>query len=237
MLARKRHITRSQELDEHARRFLIIQPDPFDTVWNLSGRLPALDGAVVASALDAKADAFPTTAGVAADSRAARRADALVAICTSDNAPPATVTVIVDARDATGSGTGAWIVSGPRVGPATLDQLLLSAAIEVTAVTSDGTPLAVGTSTTAIPPRTRRFVMARDTGACVADGCGSSYRLQIHHVVERDRGGDNDPANLATLCWYHHHVVVHRRGYRIDPDSPPLRRRFLGPPTGNDPPG
>jgi hypothetical protein len=27
----------------------------------------------------------------------------------------------------------------------------------------------------------------------------------------------------------HHHVVVHGMGYRIDPESPPVRRRFLTP--------
>ena len=27
--------------------------------------------------------------------------------------------------------------------------------------------------------------------------------------------------NLTTLCWWHHHVAVHRRGLRIDPQSPP----------------
>ncbi|MDH3250571.1 MAG: HNH endonuclease, partial [Acidimicrobiia bacterium] len=100
----------------------------------------------------------------------------------------------------------------------------------------DGTPLAVGTARSAIPPRTRRYVLARD-GGCAADGCTSMTRLQPHHIRPRSQLGDNHPDNLATLCWFHHHVVIHGRGFRIDPDSPPQRRRFLPPDVGcNDPP-
>jgi hypothetical protein len=40
---------------------------------------------------------------------------------------------------------------------------------------------------------------------------------------------------LTTLCWHHHHVVVHLRGYTLDPASPPQRRRLLRP-LANGPP-
>ena len=56
-----------------------------------------------------------------------------------------------------------------------------------------------------------------------------SYRLEIHHVIERSNGGTDDPTNLATLCWTHHHVFIHRRGHTIDPNSPPGRRRLRPP--------
>ncbi len=241
--ARRHRVTRRNEADAHARRHLIIQPDLFDTSWTLRGLLPALEGAVVSQVLDHLADTIPDTRGVTPDPRHARRADALVQLCTqdatsaSDDASPipVTTTVIVDARETHRGETGGWIVSGPRVGPTTLEQILCGSPVEVTALTSDGTPLAVGTATTAIPPRTRRFVFARD-GGCVIDGCTSVHRLQPHHITPRSAGGDNHPQNLASLCWYHHHVVVHRRGYRIDPTSPPLRRRLLRPRTGSDPP-
>ena len=80
--------------------------------------------------------------------------------------------------------------------------------------------------------------MARDGGVCTADGCGSSYyRLQPLHVQHRSDGDDNDPSNLTSLCWFHHYVVIHGRGFRIAPDSQPLRRRFHPPhDPGIDPP-
>ena len=63
------------------------------------------------------------------------------------------------------------------------------------------------------------------------DSCRSSYRLQTHHVILRRDGGENAAENLATLCWYHHHIAIHRKGHRIDPDTPPHRRRLLPPRT------
>jgi hypothetical protein len=72
---------------------------------------------------------------------------------------------------------------------------------------------------------------------CTADGCGSIYRLQPHHIRERSDDGNHHHANLTSLCWYHHHVVVHGRGFHIDPTSPTRRRRSLPPArSNNDPP-
>ncbi len=209
-----------------------------------AGLLPAVEGALVSQVLDHVADRLPASPGATPDPRSARRADVLVQLCSStttngDDAGtpvPVNTTIIVDATEPTNAGeTGAFLVSGPRVGPVTLEAILCHAPVEVTAITTDGTPLAVGTSTTRIPARTRRFVLARD-GGCVIDGCASRHRLQPHHIVPRSRGGDNTAANLATLCWFHHHVVIHQRGYELDPTSPARRRRFRKPGHGTDPP-
>jgi hypothetical protein len=89
-------------------------------------------------------------------------------------------------------------------------------------------------ATRAIPPAVRRYVAWRD-GGCTIDGCRSRYRLQPHHVRHRADGGGHEPDNLTTLCWYHHHVAIHVSDFRIDPHSPPQRRRLL-PPSGADPP-
>ena len=72
----------------------------------------------------------------------------------------------------------------------------------------------------------RREVLARD-GRCVIDGCHSNYRLEAHHIIERSKSGPDTPNNLVTLYWWHHHIAVHRYGQRIDPDTPPTRRRLL----------
>ncbi|HJQ94631.1 MAG TPA: HNH endonuclease, partial [Acidimicrobiia bacterium] len=54
---------------------------------------------------------------------------------------------------------------------------------------------------------------------CSIEGCRSRYRLQIHHIRPRSRGGGHHPDNLITLCWYHHHVAIHGMGMEIDPES------------------
>jgi hypothetical protein len=59
-----------------------------------------------------------------------------------------------------------------------------------------------------IPRSVRDKVYARDKGRCTyvsAGGrrCGSSWDLQIDHIVPFARGGDNSPANLRLLCGKH----------------------------------
>jgi len=132
-------------------------------------------------------------------------------------------------------GPRASIDTGPRVGPLTLEQILCDGAVEILTNAEDGQPLTLGPTTRTIPPKLRRFILHRDGGACTADGCQSRYRLQPHHIQPRSQGGSHHPDNLTTLCWYHHHVVIHRNGYRINPNSPPQRRRFLRP-DGRHPP-
>lgn len=230
--ALERRISRREEQRSFDERYLMIQPTLDATNWRLWGSLPAVAGDIVAKTIDSVADDLPADPPGHPQSRAARRADALVAICErgtiSGDGAKTDATIIVDARSAasTNGEAGAWIVGGPRIGPAALERILCDSAVSITALTESGVPLAVGNSQTAISPRTRRFVLARD-GGCTADGCTSITRLQPHHIQHRADHGTNDPVNLATLCWFHHHIVIHGRGFRIDPDSPPLRRRFL----------
>ncbi len=135
----------------------------------------------------------------------------------------------------TGGEAGVATQSGVRIGPAAVQELLCDASVEVT-VTHQGRPVWEARRTRTTPRRLRRYVMHRDGGVCAVDGCQSRYRVQPHHIHARRRGGTDDPDNLTLLCWYHHHVVVHGYGYRIDPDSPPQRRRLLRPPSGRAPP-
>jgi hypothetical protein len=225
-----------------------IQPTLDDTAWSLWGRLPALEGKIVADTLDRVADELPRPPHGHRESRATRRSDALFVVCDrhdSDErggspagAPAVLATVFVDA---TGGPTrpGAWIAAGPKVGPNTLERILCDSPVDVIALTDNGEPLRIGNASTAIPPSTRRHVLWRDGGICTADGCSSSYRLQPHHIQERSDNGDHHHSNLTSLCWFHHHVVIHGRGFRIDPNSPTRRRRFLPPShfaLGSDPP-
>ncbi|NIQ58796.1 MAG: DUF222 domain-containing protein, partial [Gammaproteobacteria bacterium] len=192
--------------------------------WRLHGRLAGTDGAAVEKALDRRADQI--TQGV--DRRpplAQRRADALVDLChtssgTSGSTSEPLVTVFVDTH-------GATINGYLPVGTDTLDEALCTGSLEVIDLTDPGTPLARGHTSRVIPRKLRRAVFWRDGGRCAIDGCSSRYRIQPHHIIPRAHHGEHQLDNLVTLCWYHHHIVVHGHGRRIDPASPPQRRRFL----------
>ncbi|MEN8007670.1 MAG: HNH endonuclease [Candidatus Krumholzibacteriota bacterium] len=62
-----------------------------------------------------------------------------------------------------------------------------------------------------IPPRIRREVLARDRHHCRRKGCHHTRFLDIHHIVPRSAGGNNDPENLVTLCPACH-ALCHERG-------------------------
>jgi hypothetical protein len=198
----------------------------------------------VVAALEAKADTFPAEPDTR--SRAARNADALWAIsldalCGGDgatiDASTPLLTVFVDATEAAASNgeAGVTVEAGPRVGKATIEAILCDGIVEVTASTSDGIPLTMGRRSRIIPPRLRRFVLARDGAVCTIAGCTSRYRLQIHHIKRWADGGSTDPENLTTVCWFHHHITIHGQGFTIDPNSPPQRRRLLRPPIHGPP--
>ena len=66
-----------------------------------------------------------------------------------------------------------------------------------------------------IPRSVRDKVYARDKGRCtfVSPGgrrCGSTWDLQIDHIVPFARGGDNSPGNLRLLCGKHNRLEAER---------------------------
>ena len=233
--SRTHRLSRHCEIDVFCDRYVAMQPNLDRSSWRLWGELPGPDGRIVERALDERADTFPPLPDGTRPSLGQRRADALTSIAQdsltgtagADTSTPL-VTVFVDLDATVRTVTGATLDSGPNVGPGTLEELLCSGRIE-TILTRGATPLAVGRRTRAIAPALRRAVLHRDGGSCTADGCTSRYRLEIHHVLPASQGGRTDPDNLTTLCWFHHHVVIHGLGHRIDPDTPPHRRRFLSP--------
>jgi hypothetical protein len=50
--------------------------------------------------------------------------------------------------------------------------------------------------------RMREVVLKRDHYRCVA--CGTTRRLNVHHIRARAVGGSNAETNLVTLCRRHH---------------------------------
>lgn len=244
MVARRRRMTRRHEREMFGSQHVVIQPNLDESAWRLWGELAGFEGRVVEKALQQRGDEL-VTAEEGHLATGMRSALALVSVCQDSLEPGPTVgsepivTVMVDACTASAGAAadnpadqdgiaGAAIVGGPPIGPAMLEELLCTGRVEVNVTAADGAVLGVGPSTTAIPPRLRRHVLARD-GACTIDGCSSRYRLEVHHLTPRSQGGDHHPTNLATLCWFHHHVAVHGRGHTIDPDSPPHRRRLIPP--------
>ncbi len=236
--ATSRHRERSihDEIAAHEARHVIIQPSLDESVWRFRGLLPGQDGLIVSKALLEEADSFPVDPDLPRESRAARTADALTSLCvrsldvhttTEIGNTRSIVSLHVDAHRLaeTKGRAGIQVESGPAVGLTVLEQALCEGSVELTATTLQGQPLAVGRTTRVISPRLRRHILNRD-GGCTAAGCTSSTRLQPHHIIPWSDGGRTDPDNLTTLCWYHHHVIIHGRGYHIDPTSPPHQRRF-----------
>ncbi len=210
------------------------------------GEFAGYEWRLIEKAITERADGFPERRDCERTTAAQRRADALTAICQDaldGTSPPGEVsriplvTVFVDTRTNSGDPglVDAMLEYGPRVGVAAIERILCGGRVEAVGIDERDRPLPLGRATGAISPKLRRSILHRD-GGCTADGCASRYRLEPHHIRHRAHGGDNDPANLATLCWFHHHVVVHGMGYSIDPNSPPHRRRFLRPSDDRAPP-
>ncbi|MDP8959502.1 MAG: hypothetical protein M3N51_09975 [Actinomycetota bacterium] len=244
MVERLRRVSGLGEQIGHQDRYLVIQPSLDEGAYRLWGQLAGTDGQAVEAALHRREGFLPSLPD---QTRGQRAADALVSLCldsltTSSGAPTGRAVtvaeVFVDASLAAPSQgeAGVSLSSGPRVGPNTLAAILCSGKVRVIALGADGLPLGASDLGEAIPPAVRSFVLHRDQGRCVIEGCRSRYRLEVHHLQERAWGGDHHPDNLVSLCWYHHHVAVHMGGMRIDPASPPHRRRLT---WGNnhDPPG
>ncbi len=243
MLGYTKHVTSQDERQVFADRFFTIQPNLDESRYRMWGEAPGVVGRTIGKAICERADELHRIAGDLPTSRGQRQLDALTAMAldsldgtSSNETTSPQVTVFVDARHDNPSETTAEVEYGPRVGPDALEQILCTGRVRVVGLDTDGMPVVTSPLGRAIPLAVRHTVARRD-GACVIDGCTSRYRLQPHHIIRHADGGTHHPDNLATICWFHHHIAIHQNGYRIDPDSPPLRRRLIrGLPRGPDPP-
>lgn len=248
-------MTRTDETRVFDSHYIAFQPSLDGTHVKMSGRLGAMEAEICRQGLDRRGERV-TPAGEERPDAGQRRALALTTLCQDELDRPATrhtttaekiraarnrrePLLMVVARNPLAEDSefeqGTAILAGGRVGPHTIDLIGCSGRIET--ITVDGQNIIHHGSRSGIPPALRRAVLARDNG-CAIDACASVYRLEVHHIVPRSRGGDHTPENLTTLCWWHHHVAVHRQGMRIDPQSPPRRRRLLPTPNscGHQPP-
>lgn len=150
---------------------------------------------------------------------AARRADALVAVCEHALAAgdgglrsdPAALPMVVhvDVGVLTGADPDGrrHLEGGPVLSTATIRKLGCDASV-IAITERDGLPINVGRTTRILPRALRRAVQGRDR-TCRFPGCAvPARRTHAHHIKEWwADGGTTDLHNLLSLCNFHHHRV------------------------------
>lgn len=187
--------------------------------FGLQGELPSAHGAVVAKALDRLArdlPVMPDEEGSAGTQ--ARRADALVALCSTGSRPedePDRATVIVHARldDSSGEYGECEIEDGAAIDADSARRMTCNARRQTVLEDDGGLPVRLGRVTREPPAWMVRHLKYRD-GECRFPGCGSKRFTQAHHIVWWDQGGRTDLENLVLVCTFHHRLV-HEYGWRV----------------------
>jgi hypothetical protein len=217
--------------------------------FGLSAELPADQGAVVARCLERMASSLPPLPGEDLDYHAdARRADALVALCSAriaEDPDPDRATVVIHARvedpvNGGGAVTAGWlsecqIEGGPAVHPQVARRRLCNARVQVVMEDASGQPIRLGRIRREPPEWMIRQLKYRDR-ECVFPGCGLRRFTQAHHVRWWEKGGRTDLDNLVLICSFHH-TLVHGHAWNLkrDPDgtvrwfNPDGRRYRAGP--------
>jgi len=189
----------------------------------LEAELPAAQGAVVANALQRVSDSLPVMPGEEDPSYVeARRADALVALCSSrlaGDADPDRATVMVHARlgDLAATGGAAEIEGGGRIHPETARRLLCDARVQAVLEDQNGEPLRLGRLSREPSASMIRLLRYRDV-ECRFPGCGARRFTQAHHIVWWGDGGTTDLDNLVLVCFFHH-KLVHEHGWAVRRDA------------------
>lgn len=185
----------------------------------LEAELAATDGAVMVRAIERLAEQLPAMPGEEDASYAsARRADALVALCSSSiaaDADPDRATVVVHAQlGALVSGEqGCEIEGGGVAHPETVHRLLCSARLQAVIEDQGGNALGLGRLSREPSASMMRQLRYRD-GECRFPGCGARRFTQAHHIVWWERGGRTDLENLLLVCTFHH-KLVHEFGWVV----------------------
>ncbi len=106
-------------------------------------------------------------------------------------------------------------------GPGGLASLLRREQLD-TRLAGPSLPLDIGYSTT-VPAHIRKAVRLRARGHCEwAGGCSQpAAACQVHHVTHMANGGPTSLTGCVLLCFFHHQVMIHRRGWTlvVNPDG------------------
>ena len=204
----------------HAERFLDWSTDD-DGAVRLSGRLGAEEGALVVAALEAVRERMDAERWAeeevrsATEPRAARRADALVALAedraaheraSSSGGDRCQVVLHVEAEALAGPAGDPRLDAAARcetedggaLSRAAVRRICCAAGI-VPIAEHDGRTLSVGRKRRTIPPGIRRALRSRDRG-CRFPGCCESRHVDAHHVRHWADGGATSLDNLVTLA-------------------------------------
>jgi hypothetical protein len=196
----------------------------------LEAELPAAQGAVVARAIERIAESVPAMPDEQAQVFAsARRADALVAMCSSRIAADTDqdrATIIVHTRASGGKGpiggeelaggtepTGSEIEGGPVIHARTLQRLLCNGRLQTVVETDAGDVIGLGRMSREPSAWMIRQIRYRDR-ECRFPGCGARRFTQAHHIVWWRHGGRTDLDNLVLICSFHH-KLVHEHGWTV----------------------
>jgi hypothetical protein len=188
--------------------------------FGLQAEFPASQGAVVAKAIERLAESLPVMPDeeglVHAD---ARRADALVALCSTrlaEDPDPDRATIVVHAPLAalTGPDANAEIEDGPVIAGETARRLACNARIQMVLEDEDGQPLRLGRLSRDPSAAMLRQLRYRDR-ECTFPSCGARRFTHAHHLVWWQHGGRTDLDNLVLVCSFHHRLV-HEHGWRLE---------------------
>ena len=82
-------------------------------------------------------------------------------------------------------------------------------------------PLDIGYAET-IPAGIRNAVLLRDRHCRWSGGCNQpASACEVHHVRHKKNGGKTSTKECVLLCFFHHQVMIHRRGWTLvlNPDG------------------
>ena len=221
-----RAVTTEEAVERDRRRELGFRWNEARGELRLWGRIPDVDGALVALALTKGADAVGPDADGQWDPFPTRCADVLVASLSRDlvdDGDPSRTTVVVhtpEAALARSSQTPGSYVDGldtaVPVANETVRRVACDAIRQTVVEDARGVPIALGRRTRTVPAHLFRLLKHRDRH-CRAPGCHRTRGLHAHHRVHWVDGGTTDLDNLILLCSRHHHLV-HERGWEIRVD-------------------
>jgi hypothetical protein len=231
MAQRFRPVLLKDSNENHDARALKMRWDVGNRVLKLSGQLPDVAGRIVEKALDRFMESSRFDPGLGPYDHDARRADALVGVCSAamaadPDADRATIGVHVDARVLAGEAGMAELDNATAIAIETAQRLACDSRWYVVVDGPDGVPLGIGRVSRSIPPYLAREIRHRD-GGCRFVGCERKLWANIHHKEPWAKGGRTDMDNLVTLCGPHHRLV-HEGGWAIRGD-PSGRLEFVSP--------
>lgn len=208
--------------DAEARRVARFVSSWRDTDQGMVGGrwwLPYVDGVLVEKVLDHMAERMRPAKGMAWDSLAHRKADALVELARTyaDIEPTGRFRIeIVEITDRRGEVTRE--AEGIGIAAETVTALRSGAKIREAMLDRTGTHTTRRTRAE-LPADVERHVRRRDPH-CRIPGCEAARGLQIHHCRPVcDHGDSHDPHELAAVCPPHHRILEPHGPYRLIGDA------------------